>query len=94
MFYVIIDDMFKFNEHIDVLCKNANRQINLLYRFRNVFNIDEREVIHNTFILAKFNYCPIVWHFFDTASMHKMRKTQEKDLRFLLNDKTNYIPLC
>ncbi len=52
---VIIDDKLKFNKYIDVLCKNANRQINVLYRFRNVFNIEEREVIHNTFILANFN---------------------------------------
>ncbi len=27
---VIIDDNLKFNKHIDVLCKNANRQINVL----------------------------------------------------------------
>ncbi len=48
---VIIDDKLKFNKYIDVLCKNANRQINVLYRFRNVFNIEEREVMHNNFIL-------------------------------------------
>ncbi len=33
---VIIDDKLKFNKHIDVLCKNSNRQINVLHRFRNV----------------------------------------------------------
>ncbi len=59
----------------------------MLNRFRNVFNIEEREVIHNTFILANFNYCPIVWHFYDKASIRKTEKTQERALRFLLNDK-------
>ncbi len=58
-------------KYIDVLCKNANRQINVLYRFRNVFNIEEREVIHNTFILANVNYCPIIWHYCYNASIHK-----------------------
>ncbi len=86
---VIIDDKLKFNKHIYVLCKNKNRQINVLYIFRNVFNIEEREVIHNTFLLANFNYCPIVWHFCDKASISKMEKTQERALRFLLNDKNN-----
>ncbi len=55
--------------------------------FRNVFNIEEREVIQNTFVLANFNYCPIVWLFCDKASICKMEKTQERALRFLLNDK-------
>ncbi len=58
----LIEDKLKFNKHIGVLCKKAFRQINVLYRFRSVFNIAEREVIHNTFILANFNYCPPVWH--------------------------------
>ncbi len=30
---VILDDKLKFNKHIDVLCKNTNRQANVLYRF-------------------------------------------------------------
>ncbi len=84
---VIIDDKLKFNKHIDILCKNANKQINVLYRFRNGFNFEEREVIHNTFILANFNYCPIVWYFHDKDSIRKMEKTQERALRFLFNIK-------
>ncbi len=51
---VIIDDKLKFNKHIDVLYKNAHRQINVLFRFRNGFNVEEKEVIHN-FILANIN---------------------------------------
>ncbi len=77
---VISDDKLKFKKHIDVLCKNANRQIHVLYRFRNVFNIEERDVIHNAFILSNFSYCQIVWHLCDKASICKMEKTQERSL--------------
>ncbi len=87
LLWVIIDDKLRFNKHIDVSCKNANGLINVLYRFRNVFNIAERDVIHNTFILANFNYCLIVWHFCDKTSICKMKNTLESALRFLLNDK-------
>ncbi len=59
----------------------------MLYRFRNVFNIDEREVINNIFILANFNYCPIGWHFCEKVSICKMEKMQERALCILLNDK-------
>ncbi len=51
------DEKLKLNKHIDVLYKNANKQINVLYRFRNVFIIDEKGIIHNIFILANVNYC-------------------------------------
>ncbi len=43
----------------------------------------------NTFILANFNYGPLVWHFYDKSSTRKIEKTQERALRFLLNDKTS-----
>ena len=66
---------------------STNRQINVLYRLRYVFNINEREVIYITFILAIFNYCPIVWHFYDKASMDKMEKTLERTLRSLCNNR-------
>ncbi len=68
--------------------------MNVFYRFKNVFNIDEKDIIHNTFILANFNYCPIVWHVCDKASICKMEKTQEKALECLLNDeKSSYSSL-
>ncbi len=86
---ITIDDKLKFDKHIDILCKNAARQINVLYGFSGIFDIKEREIIHNTFILANFNYCSLVWYFFDKSSTRKIEKTQERALRFLLNDKTS-----
>ncbi len=87
---ITIDDKLKFDKHIDILCKNAAKQINVLYRFHGIYDIKEREVIHNTFILANFNYWPLVWHFCDKSSTRKIEKTQERTLRlFLLNVKTS-----
>ncbi len=88
LFGITIDDKIKFNKHIDILCKTAARQINVLDRSSGIFDLKEREVIHHKFILAKFNYCPLVWHFCDKSSTKKMEKAQERAHRFLLNDKT------
>ena len=77
----------KFDIHINNICKKAVRQINVMYRFRGIFDLKEREKIHNTFILANFNYCPIVWHFCGKTSIRKIEKVQERALRFLHNDK-------
>ncbi len=84
-----IDSNLKFDKHVDVICKNASRQINVLYRFKGVFGFKQREAIHNTFILSNFNYCPIVWHFCSKSSTTKMEKIQERALRFLYNDKVS-----
>ncbi len=72
-----IDDKLKFDKHIDILCKNAAGQINVLYRFSGIFDIKEREVIHNTFILANFNYWPLVWHFCNKSFTRKIEKSSK-----------------
>ncbi len=71
------------------------QQDRLMYCIKcsGIFDIREREVIHNTFILANFNYCPLVWHFCDKSSTRKIEKTQERALRFLLNNKTSSFAL-
>ncbi len=83
---ITIDQKLKFDKHIDNLCKNAARQINILYRFKGIFDLKEREIIYNTFILAHFNYCSMVWQFCGKASTKKIELIQERTLRFLLND--------
>ncbi len=86
---ITVDDSLKFDKHIDTICKNASRQINVMYRFRGIFGFKQREDIYNTFILANFNYCPVIWHFCSKASARKMEKIQERALRFLFNDKVS-----
>ncbi len=89
MLRITIDDKLKFDKHIDILCKNTARQINVLYRFNGIFDIKDTEVICNTFILVNFNYCPLVSHFCDKLSTRKIEKTHERALRILINDKTS-----
>jgi len=84
---ITIDDKLKFDKHIDTLCKNAAKQLNVLHRFKNIFHFKERETLYNTFILSNFNYCPIVWHFCGKGYTKKIEKIQERALRFMFNDK-------
>ncbi len=52
-----IDNKLRFNMHVNILCKSAARQLNVMYRFKNISDLKEKEKIYNTFILANFNYC-------------------------------------
>ncbi len=44
-----------FDKQVDILCKNAARQLNILYRFKGLFDLKERkgkDISH--FYLIKF----------------------------------------
>ncbi len=40
---MIIDDKLRFNKHVDILCTSAARQLNVMYRFKNIFDMKEKE---------------------------------------------------
>ena len=44
------------------------------------------QVIVQSFILAHFNYCPLVWYFTSAKQVNKIEKIQERALRFIFND--------
>ncbi len=67
---ITIDEKLKFDKHINIICKKEGQQINVMYHFKDVFDLKERQIICNTFILSNFNYCPIIWHLCG-KNMHK-----------------------
>ncbi len=70
----------------DKLCKSAARQLNVMYRIKNIFYIKDKENIYNNFILANFNYCPTIWHLCGKINTKKIERIQERALRFMFND--------
>ncbi len=77
---ITIHQKLESDKHIDILCKNAATQINIMYRFKGIFDLKEKEIIYNTFIFAHFNYCPMVWHFCGKSSTKKIELIQERAL--------------
>ena len=45
-----------------------------------------RKIMVQSFILAHFNYCPLVWYFTSAKQINKMEKVQERALRFISDD--------
>ena len=83
---VSIDKHLTFNDHISSSCSKAARQLNAFARISKHLNLDSRRVIHQSFILSNFNYCPLVWHFCGKTNNKKLEKIQERSLRILYND--------
>ncbi len=69
---------------LTIYVKKTARQINVMYRFKGIFDLKERERIYNTFILSNFNYFPIIWHLCGKESLKKIEKNQERALKFKL----------
>ncbi len=50
-------------KHVNSLCKNTARQINIMYRFQGIFDLKAREIFYSTFFLAHCKYYPSVGYF-------------------------------
>jgi hypothetical protein len=48
-----------------------------------------RLTIYYSFILSNFNYCPVTWHFCSEKNTKKLKKIQERALRFIYEDYEN-----
>ena len=46
----------------------------------------EKRILINSYFMANFNYCPLVWMFLSASSLKKIEKLQKRTLRFLYND--------
>ncbi len=77
---ITIDEKLKFDKHLNIICKKATQQINVIYRFKAIFDLKERQIIYNTFILSKFNYCPIIQHLCGKTCTKKIEAVQERPL--------------
>ncbi len=65
-----------------------------MYHFKGVFDLKERQIIYNTFMLSNFNYCPIIWHFCEKTGTEKIEAIQERTLQFMFIDRQVYTVHC
>ena len=64
----------------------ASRQLNALKRLCFSVPLDTCKILANSFIISNFNYCPLVWYFSTAKQLQKIKKIQERVLRFLHDD--------
>ena len=83
---VTIDSKLSFDSHITKICRKASRQLNALKHLGFYIPLDTRKILANSFIISNFNYCPLVWYFSTAKQLQKIKKIQERVLRFLHDD--------
>ena len=72
--------------HISHICKSAANQLNALIRLKKFINFEEKKILINSYFMANFNYCPLVWMLSNANSLKKIANLQKRALRFLCND--------
>ena len=60
---VTIDYKLSFENHIQELCQRASAQLNALKRLGYFMEPKTRKTMVQSFIIAHFNHCPLVWYF-------------------------------
>ena len=81
-----IDYKLSFDQHISILCRKAGQQLNVLKRLSPLLSRLNKLTIFHTYILSKFNYCPLAWHVCNENNSRKLEKIQERALRFVYED--------
>ena len=82
-----IDDKLNFNLYISNICRSAVNQLNALIRLKRFLGFKEKRILINSYFIANFNYCPLVWMFSSASSLKKIENLQQKRaLSFLYND--------
>ena len=86
---VNINFMLNFNDHISDICRKASQQLAVLKHIGRFLTKHGKLTILKSFIMSNFKYCPLTWHFCSQASTNKMKKIQERALRFICYDFTS-----
>ena len=75
--------------HIAGVCRKVGRQINILNRQKNILPLKTNEALYHSFVLPYFiyNYCSQVWHHCSTRNARKLKKANERTLRYVYKDK-------
>ena len=83
---VTIDYKLSFEEHVSNLCQKASAQLNALKRLGVFMSHQTRKIVVQSFIVAHFNYCPLVWYFTSAKQINIIEKIQERALSFITDD--------
>ena len=74
---------FRFKNHVSNLCKKASQKLHALARVSKYMERSKLELTLTSFVMPHFNYCPLVWIFYDRKPYKKINKIHERVLRII-----------
>ena len=86
---VNVDQKIKFEEHVKIILKEANKKLCALARISKFTTHDKLKLLMRTFIESQFNHCPLIWMFHSRTIHNKINKLHERALRIVYKDKSS-----
>lgn len=81
---VILDNKFRFRDHINNCVRKAYGSLKLLYSHRHVLNKDVKIMLCDALVLSQFNYCDVLYGpCLDVITSKKIQVAQNSCLRFI-----------
>ena len=77
---VIIDKKLEFNPYITDICRKANNKVRALLRIRRYLDLPKAELLCNSYIISCFNYCPLIWMFYNKTANKMIVSTHRRAL--------------
>ena len=72
-----VDNKFRWQAHIEHICKSMSKKLFLLSQLQHIINIDSRKLSYNAHIKPHIGYASVVWngcgevHLKKTNSLHR-----------------------
>ena len=78
-----IDTKLKFKEHVETMCKNSSQKTKALAKTSSYTTFQQRKLIHNSFVISHFFYCPLFWMFHSQRLNNQINNIQERALQVI-----------
>ena len=84
---VFFDSKLTFQSHMDNTFKEASQKLNAISRITPYMHFNKKRLTVNTFFMAQFNYCLLIWMHHNRTYNNKVNRLHERCLRLIYNDK-------
>ena len=82
--YLKLDDKLNFSIDVSNICKSAANKLSALLSLNYFLCFEGKRALINSYFMLNFNYYPLVWMFFNSTALKKIKNLQNyKIARFL-----------
>ena len=82
------DKDINFKGHVQNICHKANNKTKTLFRIRKFLNLEQAQVLTETYISSNFRYCPLIWMFCGKMSDNLIVKPHYRTLWVIYDTQT------
>ena len=80
---IIIDEKYKWQEHINAVTNKENISLGVIYKIKNALPVSILPLLHSTLILPYDQYCNIVWACNYPSNLHKLSVFKKRAIRII-----------